>query len=725
MSADGRQTLEIPIGGMDCADCTRHVQRAIADLPGVEGVEVWLGAEKAVVRLDPGRVDMGMIRSAVEKAGYAIPERFERDAAFKWKADSGMPFLAFLGLVFGVVLFVVVVGEWLGFFEAITAQLPFALGAAFVLVAGFPIFLKVIKAAWRKQVLAHTLMSVGALAALLVGEWATAAVVVFFMYIGETTERFTTGRARRAVKDLAAMAPQKARLERDGSEVEVPLEEVQSGEIVIIRPGELIPVDGEVIAGNALVDQATITGEALPVEVGAGKRVFAATLATLGSLRIRATQVGGDTTFGKVIQLVEQAEARRGEIQRMADRFSAYYLPVVAAIAALTYLVRGDALATAAVLVVACSCSFALATPIAMLATIGAAARRGLLIKGGKYLEILAKADVLLIDKTGTLTLGKPELADIKLLETSAFLTGMPAGETLERMKGDREEEILRLAASAERYSEHPLAEAVRVAAKRRGLPLIEPERFEPMPGFGVRATVDHRLVEVGSQRMVSEPAGDQQEASLGTIQAELDAFTAEGKTLVYVKVDGVIRAVLAMADTLRPEVPRAIQTLRGLGIEQIQLLTGDNPRTAAPLAKSLGIEMQAGLLPEDKIAIVRAYQEAGHTVVMVGDGVNDAPALAQADVGIAMGAAGSGVALEAAHIALMREDWDLVPQVFRMARRTMGVVKGNIGFTSVYNLVGLSLAALGFLPLVLAAVAQSLPDLGILANSSRLLRQK
>jgi Cd2+/Zn2+-exporting ATPase/Cu+-exporting ATPase len=303
----------------------------------------------------------------------------------------------------------------------------------------------------------------------------------------------------------------------------------------------------------------------------------------------------------------------------------------------------------------------------------------------------------VVLDKTGTLTLGRPQLTDI-----------LP----LNGLAGD---ELLRLAASAERYSEHPLAHAVRRAATEKHLALLEPEGFEALPGLGVRCTLEGAAVTIGSDRLMSGAVDD----------PRLAALQASGKTLLYVERDGRPAGVLAAADTIRPEVPEALAAVRALGIKHIELLTGDSERTASGLAEAIGIPFRAGLLPEDKIAIVRRYQQDGHRVVMVGDGVNDAPALAQADVGIAMGAAGSDIALQAAHVALLRDDWRLVPQVFTIARRTMRIVRLNIGFTAVYNTLGLTLAAFGFLPPVLAAAAQSIPDLGILANSSRLLRQK
>lgn len=695
------QVLEIPIQGMDCTECTLHVQKAIAALDGVSQVDVFLASEKAVVRIDPDKVKMPTIRQAVESAGYHVAETPAAAAPGAKPQNYSRSVMFLLGFIFAAVLFVVIVGEWLGLFEALNQLIPFPIGVAIVIAAGYPVFAKVVRAALHRQVISHTLMTLGVLAALAVGQWVTAAVVVFFMRVGDYVERFTTERARRAVKDLAALAPQTARLEQDGQEIEVPVSQVQPGQIVIVRPGEMIPVDGRVAGGQATVNQAAITGESLPVEAVRGSQVYAATLISLGSLRIETTQVGVDTTFGRIIRLVEGAEAQRADVQRLADKFSGYYLPVVAGIALLTLLLRSDPLAAAAVLVVACSCAFALATPIAMLASIGAGAKHGLLIKGGKYLESLDRANVLLIDKTGTLTLGQPAITDI-----------LPWDDTGEFSADD----ILQLAAAAERYSEHPLAEAVRQAARQAGLEMLEAQDFQAEPGIGVSASIDGRQVAVGRINLSNED--NHTPAAISNLQSK-------GKSLLMVTVNDQPAGVLAAADTLRPEVPQAIEEVRQLGIRQVELLTGDNEQTAAALAQGLGLPYRANLLPEDKIRIVQEYQAQGRLVVFVGDGVNDAPALAQADVGIAMGAAGSDVAIEAAHIALLRDDWRLVPEALRISQRTMRVVKGNIAFTAAYNLVGLTLAAFGFLPPIWAAAAQSLPDLGILANSSRLLRQQ
>ncbi len=689
------QTLEVPVKGMDCAECTEHVQHAIKKLSGVQSVAVLLASEKAIITLDPGKVDMPAIRQAVASAGeYYVPETTEMAAA-PALGDFNRQLMRLLGVVFSVVLLIVIAGEWLGVFRLLDRYIPFPIGVAIVIAAGWSVFRNVIRATLKRQIISHTLMTVGVIAALAVGQWVTAAIVVVFMKVGEYVENFTTESARRAVKELTAISPQTAREERNGEEFEVPVTEVQIDETVVVRPGEKIPVDGEVISGQATIDQSTITGESMPVDTSAGSHVFAATIATLGSLRVRALRIGADTTFGRVVKMVEEAEMHRADVQRFADKFSAWYLPIVTGIAASTYLISRNPLATAAVLVVACSCSIALATPVAMLASIGGSAKRGLLIKGGKYLETLARADVVLVDKTGTLTLGQPQITDI-----------IP-------LNGLSSDEILSLAASAERYSEHPLAEAVRTAARGQNMKLEEVDQFEAIPGIGVRATINGSSVEIGNRRLISA----------GIRLPVVKILEEQGKTLLFLSRDDQLSGILAASDTLRSEVPAALAELRALGIQHIELLTGDNERTASALAKKLNVEYRASLLPENKIEIVREYQCTGHVVVMIGDGVNDAPALAQADVGIAMGAAGTDIAMEAAHIALMREDWTLVPEVFRIAHRTMRIVKINLAFTAIYNVVGLTLAAFGILSPMIAAAAQSLPDMGILFNSARLIR--
>ncbi len=701
---------EFGIDGMDCHDCARHVKAAICKLPGIQRADVLLGAEKAIVEAD-AEIDRAAVAEAVRGAGYRIRDLDLPDARESTRTDPAAftrRVLTVVGLVFGIVLFVVVIGEWLGVIDRITDEMPWPFGLALVVAGGFPVFRHVLRAVLKGRVISHTLMTVGAIAAIAVGEWATALVVVFFMRMGEYAESFTAEKSRRAVRDLTALAPARARVLRDGEEQDLPIDEVASGDTVVVRPGEMIPVDGVVSAGRATVNQAAITGESMPVDRAAGEKVYAASYATLGSLRITAEQVGESTVFGHVVRLVEEAEANRGRVARIADRFSAYYLPVVLAIAAVVVLVRGDVLAAAAVLVVACSCSFALATPIAILASIGASAKQGILIKGGSYLERLASVDLVLLDKTGTLTLGEPRVEQVLSLN------------------GADPHAVLALAVGAERYSEHPLAEAVRRHADSVGVAPAEPDEFTALPGRGVRAVLDGDEILVGNRAAVlgTEPLTPESMPGFAELE-RVRELEDHGRTVVYVARNGTAVGALAFSDRVRPEVPGALDELRALGLHEIELLTGDNAAVAGRLAEDLGLRYRAELLPEDKIAAVRDYQAAGKRVLMVGDGVNDAPALAQADVGLAMGAAGSEIALQAGHMVLLRDDWTLVPEVVKIARRTMRVIVGNIGFTTVYNIAGLSLAALGFLPPILAAALQSLPDLGILANSSRLLRTR
>ena len=684
---------------MDCSECVAHVDHAIRSVPDVSDVQVLLGAEKAKVEYLSNAPDPDLIRQAVKDAGYEAIFKEESqpvESASETEKSLSRRLAMILGVVFGLVLFVAVVGEWLGLFEQLTDRIPWFAWMALIIIGGFPIFRNVIRSAVKGQVISHTLMTLGVIAAIAVREWPTAAVVVLFMRVGDFVEGLTTGNARKAVKNLTNMVPQLARVERDGQELTLPITQVNIGDVVVIRPGEAIPVDGVVIEGAAAVDQSAISGEGMPIDAEAKIKVFAASIIKTGMLKIKTTATGEDTTFGKVIRLVEEAEGNRGNVQRLADKFAGYYLPVVAVIALLTLLLRQDPLAAAATLVVACSCSFALATPVAMLASTGSAAKQGLLIKGGKYLEILAKVDTLFVDKTGTLTTGNPQITDIISL-----------GEF-------SEEDLLRLVFSVEQYSEHPLGEAVRQKAKQQGINSIEIKDFVSTPGKGVSGQVGNIEVEILNKYVLQDDFAE----------SKSEELSAQGKTTFFIVTNGKLAGFMAAADSPRKDVKAALDQIKRMGINHIVLLSGDKLAPVKYLAEELGIDYRAGLLPEEKIAIVRTAQSEGKRVAMIGDGINDAPALAQADVGIAMGATGSDIAIEAAHIALLREDWMLVPKVFEIARRTMRVVKSNILFTAIYNLAGLSLAAFGFLPPVLAAALQSLPDVGILANSARLIRK-
>jgi len=459
-------------------------------------------------------------------------------------------------------------------------------------------------------------------------------------------------------------------------------------------------VDGQVLAGTSSVNQAPITGESLPVPKSPGDSVFAATVNGAGVLEVTTTKVGRDTTYGRIIRLVEEAEASKAPVQRFADKFSAYFVPLVLGAAALTYLTTGQVMNAVAVLVVACACAIAIATPMAVSAAVGSGARSGILIKGGAYLELLAKVDTLVVDKTGTLTFGRPEVVQV-----------IPFGNR-------NEKEVLELAAALERYSEHPLAGAVVRAAGGNGTGPVED--LWVVAGKGIGANVNGARVAVGSLRYMEE-AGLTMPPEMLTCA---ESAETEGQTSIAVAIDGQAVGLITAADTLRPEVDRVFDEVRRLGIKRIMMLTGDNERVARAIANRLGIEYKAELLPEDKIAIVRQLRSEGARVAMVGDGINDAPALAAADVGIAMGAAGTDVAIEAADIALMTDDWKQIPAAIRLSRRTFGTIKQNLLFTAIYNAVGIGLAWAGVIPPVVAAAAQSFPDVAILLNSSRLLRR-
>ncbi len=696
MSAAPRlEKIDLHVGGMDCAECAMHVEHALGALPGVQSAQVFLAAERARVVYDGRRVDRNALKSAVEQAGYRVEDTTARP-------ENRLPSLLTLALVAVVaaIIFLELIAERLGLLDSALNLIPAPAALIAIVIGGFPIWRNVLNDLRNRVVGAHALMTLGTLGALAIGQFESAALIVFFMRVGEILEEFTSNQSRAAIRELVRLAPKTARVLHDGQETEEEIDAIRAGDIVVVRPGERIPVDGKVLLGHTAVDESAITGESLPVEKSAGDGVFAATINQRGMLQVETARVGPDTTFGRVVRLVEEAEGAKAPVQRIADRFSAYFIPLVSGIGALTFLVSRNVTATVAVLVVSCACGIALATPIAVVASVGSAAKRGILIKGGLYLEALAQVDTLLVDKTGTLTLGEPQVTEV-----------IP-------LNGQTPDEILCLAADIERYSEHPLASAI---LKRAGAVLVrQPQQFDAIAGKGVVARFDGVDYALGSARLMEDRG-----LPTAGIGARASSLEAEGKTVLLLADARRIVGMLAVADVVRPQVPQAIEEIRALGIHQILLLTGDNRRVAQAMASQLGIDYKAELLPEDKIAEVKRLQSLGHRVAMIGDGINDAPALAQANVGIAMGRAGADIAIEAADVALMRDDWSQVPHAIRIARRAFRTIKQNLALSLVYNVAGWTLAAFGILNPVLAAAAQSLPDLLILGNSSRLLRTK
>ena len=567
------------------------------------------------------------------------------------------------------------------------------------------------------------------------GERATfyeaAALLTAFVVLGRYLEALTRGRASEAIRRLLQLQPRRARVLRDGHEVEVPADEVAVGDICLVRPGEAVPVDGVVVDGRSAVDESLVTGESLPVEKGPGDRVVGGSVNRTGSLRVRATQVGADTVLAQIVRLVEEAQASRAPIQRLADWVAGHFILGVHLLALGVFAfwffagygrwfspetrllmspytlaemgVFGFALLmSVAVLVISCPCAVGLATPAAIMAGSGIAARQGVLFKGAEAMEALARVEVVVLDKTGTLTRGRPSVTDV-----------VPA-------PGRSRDEVLALAAAAERDSEHPLAEAVLAAAREEGLDVARPQSFQALPGQGVEARLDGRTLLLGNRTLMAERA-----IALDGLLAEAERLEGEGKTAVFLAVDGQAVGVLAVADTLKENAAGAVAAIKALGLEVV-MLTGDNRRTAAAIARRLGIErVLAEVLPQEKAAAVRSLQEQGRRVAMVGDGINDAPALAQADVGIAMGA-GTDIAKEAGHVVLVRDDPMDVATAVETARFTLRKVKQNLAWAFGYNALALPIAAGVLYPLThqvvspeLAALLMALSSLSVSLNSA------
>lgn len=617
---------------------------------------------------------------------------------------AGRVRLLFLAVVAGILL-LELFGERLGFPQfAVLGNIPAPILVAAIFVGGYPIFRAAFLGLKNKRANVDLMMSVGIVAAAAIGQYTSSVLIVFFMTVAHFTEGFTVKSSTKAVRELLNLSPKTATVMRDGHEVELPVNEIGIGEVVVVRPGDKVPVDGKVIAGHSVVDQSPITGESIPVEKQPGDSVFAATLNQNGMMKVEAERLGDDTSFGKIARLVLEAqeEKSRSKAQRVADRYTEFFLPAALLASFLTFLVSRNILFSIAVLVAACPCAVGLATPLSVIASMGASAKKGLLFKGGLYLENLAKVDTVVVDKTGTLTFGIPQVTAVRQVGS------LP------------EAEVLRLAASIERYSEHPLASAILSEAAKRGISPEEPDRFEVAVGRGVLSVLKGRSYFLGNRRLAEEtgvpiPA---------PVLLQSEALEAEGNTVLYLFDEKEVLAIIGVADRIRSEVSLAIRELKRLGIAEIVLLTGDNERVASAVASELQISTyRAGLNPEDKVAEIRRLQAEGHRVLMIGDGINDAPALAQADVGMAMGRAGTDVAIEAAHVALMRDDWRMVPLAVRIARRTYRTINQNVAFGILFNIAAMGLASIGVLTPVMASAAQAAPDVLVSLNSSKLLK--
>ena len=739
--------LTLPITGMSCASCVGRVEAALRGVPGVTEAAVNLATERARVAFPEGRVGVADLRRAVRAAGYDIPETAETAGVTGAEPDREREARAReigrlrLKLILGAVLSVPVL---LGSFPQLFPWVPAGWTDPWVqLVLTLPVQFWVGGSFHRGAVTAlrhgsanmNTLVSLGTNAAfffsLAVTLWPhalmaaggmtyydTAAVLMTLIVLGRYLEARAKGKTSEAIRALVRLAPKTARLLRDGAEVDVPVEDVVPGDLVRVRPGEKVPVDGEVAEGRSTVDESMLTGESLPVAKAPGDRVIGATLNRTGSFTFRAQRVGRDTVLAQIIRLVEAAQGSKAPIQRLADRVSGVFVPAVLVLAALTFAawwLWGPAPAllfalsnAVAVLVIACPCAMGLATPTAIMVATGKAAEHGILVKSAGALALLHRVRTIVMDKTGTLTRGRPEVTDV-----------LPRD-------GTTAAELLALAAGAERGSEHPLAEAILARATAEGAAAPSAEAFEALPGHGVTARVGGRAVLLGHARLMAERG-----IALDGLGKEAERLETDGKTPVFVAVDGDVRGLLAVADVLKPEAAATVAALRRLGIEVV-MLTGDSRRTAEAIARQAGVDrVLAEVLPGAKAAEVARLQGAGRLVAMVGDGINDAPALAQADVGIAMGS-GTDVALEAAEVTLLSGDLRAVVHAIALSRATLRVIRQNLGWAFGYNVLLLPLAAgllypvlgaAGLLSPIYAGAAMALSSVSVVTNSLRLRR--
>ncbi|MBM3235900.1 cadmium-translocating P-type ATPase [Candidatus Poribacteria bacterium] len=572
-----------------------------------------------------------------------------------------------------------------------------------VALAGGPIVFGAIRGLLARQINVDELVSIAIIASIYVGEYLAAAIVAFIMALGSLLEEFTAERARHAISALLSLAPKTASVHKDGEFVDVPIEQVQIGDTVLVKPGENISIDGEVISGQSSANQASITGESIPVDKFVGHHVFAGTLNLSGALLVQTAKVGSETTLGKIIHLVEEAGESRAPIMRLADRWAKWFTPAILLLAIVVYLLTFDLVRAATVLIVACPCALILATPTAIVAAIGNAAKKGIIIKGGRYLEQASEVDTVIFDKTGTLTLGKPIVSDV------LSLNGVPNNQ------------ILQMAAIAEKFSEHPLAGAVVQKALNENFDIPNPADFVNIPGRGVKAYFDGTNVLVGNKAFISE-----QRIPIETkAEQAIESYEAAGKTTLLVALDNELVGVLAVTDALKDTVLTSIEQLRKIGIKHISIFTGDNPQAAATISQQIQADDYfAQMLPDAKLEGVRKLQAEGKKVAIVGDGVNDAPALATADVGIAMGAAGTDVAIEAAPICLLTDDIEKIPMLFRLSKKTKRVILQNIIFFAIiFNAAALIASSLGELSPITGALVHNIGSVSVVLNSARLIR--
>lgn len=745
--------IQLPIGGMSCAVCAKRVEKAISELEGVADVNVNFAAEKAFVTYNPQKVRPSAMKEAVLKAGYQPLENKgagaeDEDRKRREKEINTMKKKFIAAAIFAFPLLYIAMVPMIKFVSLPDAKmldglmmnypLFYALLEFFltvpVICVGYRFYTVGFKSLFQKSPNMDSLIAVGTTAAVAFSLYNTfqiakgnfqavhslyfesAGVIITLILLGKMLEAVSKGKTGEAIKKLMGLAPKTAFVIQNGAETEIPVEEVEIGDIIIVKPGSKIPVDGVVIEGHTAIDESMLTGESMPVDKKAGDKVYAASLNTTGTVKFRAEKVGSDTALAQIIKLVEQAQGSKAPIAKLADIVAGYFVPAVIAIAVASgiawFIGTGDfkfALTIfISVLVIACPCALGLATPTAIMVGTGKGAENGILIKSGEALETAHKINAIILDKTGTITEGKPSVTD--LICASNFT----------------QEKLLQLVASAEKNSEHPLGQAIVRGAQEKSLALLEAENFNSITGQGIEAQIAGLSVFVGNRKMMEE-----KNISVKELEKDADKLAEEGKTPVFVATDGQPAGIVAVADVVKKSSRAAIESLHKMGIE-VAMITGDNKKTAEAIARQVGIDrVLAEVLPQDKAFEVKKLQQEGRKVAMVGDGINDAPALAQSDIGIAIGS-GTDVAMESADIVLMHSDLTDVPTAILLSKKTIRNIKQNLFWAFGYNTIGIPVAA-GVLYLfggpllnpMLAAAAMSLSSVSVLTNALRLKRFK
>jgi len=748
--------LVIPVTGMTCTACQARVQRNLARTPGVADATVNLMLNNATVSFDPGAVSAEQLVEAIRDSGYGAELPANTKGAFEEQEEAERAHVHEVQtltrkVVVAMAAAVVAMGlsMWTAGESNTLIRWALLLLTTFIMVwAGRHFYTRAWSALKHGGSNMNTLISVGTGAAYLFSVAATIApgaflargvqphiyfeavdAIIALILLGNLFEARAKQRTSDALRALADLQPKTARVVREGQEVDVPVEQVRHGELVLIRPGERVPVDGDVASGGTAVDESMLTGESMPVAKGVGDRVYGGTMNRTGAIRIAATTLGADSALARIVQLMRDAQGTRAPIQNLADRVSSIFVPTVIVLSLITFglwmylpqstqsgmLVVHAVTAAVAVLIIACPCAMGLAVPTAMMVATGKGASLGVLFKGGEALQRANDIDVVVLDKTGTVTEGRPTVTDV-------MTVGRSEGGTA---NGDEANDVLlALVASVERQSEHPLADAIVQGAKARGLTLADAEGFQAVPGHGVTAVVNGTALAVGNAALMAQYAID-----VSPLREAAERLSGEGKTPAYVAADGALAGLIAVADPIKETTVDAVKALTRLGIDTV-LLTGDTQRTAEAIAKQAGItRVIAGVLPEGKVAAVRDLQREGRVVGMVGDGINDAPALAQADVGFAIGT-GTDVAIEAGDVTLMRGDPRSVAQAIELSRKTMRTMKQNLFWAFIYNAIGIPIAAGALYPAfgiqlspVIASGAMAFSSVSVVTNSLRLRR--